>query len=100
MVGNRFVTDGLFRWSFVTFFASGEEDEIMNFIEDYYNTKKELDSATNENEEATSKYNQSLSNIQNLPNEINSLNTNIANLNNLLAEVLEIEQVLGCRCIG
>lgn len=95
MVGNRFVTDGLFRWSFVTFFACGEDDEIMNFVEDYYNTKKELDSATNENEEATAKYNQSLSNIQNLPNEINALNTNIDNLNNLLVEVLEIEQVFG-----
>lgn len=95
MVGNRFVTDGLFRWGFVTFFAGGEDDEIMNFVEDYYNTKKELDSAIKENEEATTKYNQSLSNIKNLPIEINSLNQNIANLNNMLPEILEIEKVFG-----
>lgn len=95
IVGSKIFTDGLFHWGLVTFIACGEDQEIVKFIEDYYNTKNELNNAINDMNNASTKYQQSTEIVVNYPTYIQNLNVHLEHINAILPEIYEIESVYG-----
>lgn len=81
IVGSKIVTEGIFHWGLVTFIACGEDDEVINFIEDYVNTKNDLKKATYDMEHATTTYQEALNFVNNYAANTQALNDRLNYLN-------------------
>lgn len=95
IIGSKIISEGLFHWGFITFIASGEDEEIANFVSNYYETKTDLENAIYERDNAAAIYQQSLINVETFPGQIDTLIASVEHANILLPAILEIENVYG-----
>ena len=95
IIGSKLISEGLFHWGFITFIASGEDEEIVDFVQNYYDTKTDLETSIYERDNAASLYQQSLNNVEIYPGQIEEIKASVEHASSLLPEILEIENVYG-----
>lgn len=81
IVGSKIVTEGIFHWGLVTIIACGEDEEVINFIEDYLNTKSDLQKAVYDMEHATSTYQDAVNFVNNYAAKTQAMNDRLNYLN-------------------
>lgn len=95
IVGNDIVTSTLFRWEFVKFLFSLEDDTIIKMLDEYYDAKDELNEAVNNRDDSQNMFTKAQEDLKHCQDELNALQDHINYWQGILPDIYEIENELG-----